>query len=212
MSLRYFVTYKPFGVLSQFSGEGQTLKSLGDFPDDVYPVGRLDKDSEGLLLITNDKHVNHQLLDPKYEHERTYWVQVEGEVSEKALTALENGVTIRVSGKDHLTKRAKARKLNPRIPVPKRDPPIRYRKSVPDSWLSLTLREGKNRQVRKMTASVGLPTLRLIRWSIEKLDISGFAPGEVREFEKESLYRLLNMREGFDNRKTAKVKMNKKEK
>jgi 23S rRNA pseudouridine2457 synthase len=195
MSFRYFVVYKPYGILSQFSGEEETLKSLWDFPEDVYPVGRLDKDSEGLLLITNDKSLNHRLLDPKYHHERMYWVQVEGEVDKKALAGLENGVNIRVGGKDHLTQPAKATRLPGPLPVPERYPPIRFRKNVPDSWLALTLKEGKNRQVRKMTASVGFPTLRLIRWAIEGLNISGFASGEVREFDRETLYRLLNIRD-----------------
>jgi 23S rRNA pseudouridine2457 synthase len=187
--LRYFVIYKPFGILSQFSGEKDTLKSLGEFPSDVYPVGRLDKDSEGLLIITNDKQLNHYLLDPKFGHKRTYWVQVEGQVDEEALASLRKGIPIKVNGKTHVTAPAKAGSIkSPGAILPKREPPIRYRKNVPDSWISLTLKEGKNRQVRKMTAVVGFPTLRLVRWSIGNLDINGYEVGEIREFDRQSIY------------------------
>ncbi|MEX2511367.1 MAG: pseudouridine synthase [Cyclobacteriaceae bacterium] len=191
---RYFVIYKPFGILSQFSGEKETLKSLADFPEDVYPVGRLDKDSEGLLLITNDKKLNNLLLDPDQGHERTYWVQVEGLVSKEALIALEQGVSIKVKGKTHLTAKAQAKKLDqPENHLPERSPPIRYRKYVPDSWISLRLMEGKNRQVRKMTAHVGFPTLRLVRWSIGNLNIQGYQVGEIREMDRKSIYRGLGL-------------------
>ena len=111
MSFSYYIIYKPFGVLSQFSGEGKTLGSLGDFPSDVYPVGRLDKDSEGLLILTNDKRLNHLLLDPTYLHERTYWVQVEGEITAQAILSLEQGVMISVNKKPHKTLKAKAKTL-----------------------------------------------------------------------------------------------------
>ncbi|GGF22549.1 pseudouridine synthase [Echinicola rosea] len=189
--LRYFVIYKPFGILSQFSGDANTLKELGDFPKDVYPVGRLDKDSEGLLLITNDKSLNHYLLNPQFGHQRTYLAQVEGIPDEVALRTLEAGVSIKVDGKMYKTKPAKA-KLKKNAPLlPERDPPIRYRKTVPDSWVELVLIEGKNRQVRKMTAAVNHPTLRLVRWSMEELDISGFEVGEIRELDQAGIYRLL---------------------
>lgn len=190
---RYFILYKPFGVLSQFSGEGHTLASLFDFPKEVYPVGRLDKDSEGLLLITDDKWLNHHLLNPRFGHQRTYLAQVEGIPTPEALKALGNGVRINVDRKDYLTKPAIA-KLLPEAPeLPDRDPPIRYRKNVPDSWIELTLIEGKNRQVRKMTAAVGFPTLRLVRKSMEKINILGFKVGEVQELDQETVYHKLGL-------------------
>ncbi|WP_373396501.1 pseudouridine synthase [Algoriphagus halophilus] len=190
---RYFIIYKPFGVLSQFSGEGHTLASLFDFPKEVYPVGRLDKDSEGLLLITDDKWLNHHLLNPRFGHQRTYLAQVEGIPTPEALKALGNGVRINVDRKDYLTKPAIA-KLLPEAPeLPDRDPPIRYRKNVPDSWIELTLIEGKNRQVRKMTAAVGFPTLRLVRKSMEKINILGFKVGEVQELDQETVYHKLGL-------------------
>lgn len=189
----YFIIYKPFGVLSQFSGEGHTLASLFDFPKEVYPVGRLDKDSEGLLLITDDKWLNHHLLNPRFGHQRTYLAQVEGIPTPEALKALGNGVRINVDRKDYLTKPAIA-KLLPEAPeLPDRDPPIRYRKNVPDSWIELTLIEGKNRQVRKMTAAVGFPTLRLVRKSMEKINILGFKVGEVQELDQETVYHKLGL-------------------
>jgi 23S rRNA pseudouridine2457 synthase len=189
---QYFVLYKPFGIQSQFS-DASSLKEVGNFPPEVYPVGRLDKDSEGLLLITDDKPLNHYLLNPRFGHNRTYLVQVEGIPTEEALRTLETGVDIKVKGKAYRTKKASV-SLQVNVPqVPERDPPIRYRKSIPDSWISLSLREGKNRQVRKMTASVGFPTLRLIRWSMENLSIKGYAVGEIRKFSKEEIYALLEI-------------------
>lgn len=193
MSYRYFVIYKPFGILSQFSGESDTLKEVFDFPKDVYPVGRLDKDSEGLLLITDDKALNNYLLNPVFGHTRTYLAQVEGLPDPEAIRALEIGVDINVDGKMYRTKKAFAKLLeNPPV-LPERNPPIRYRKSVPDSWVQLSLIEGKNRQVRKMTAAVGFPTLRLVRWSMEKLSIEGYQVGEVRTFTQEEIYALLHV-------------------
>ncbi|EPR66189.1 pseudouridine synthase [Cyclobacterium qasimii] len=194
MALSYYIVYKPFGVLSQFSGEGNTLGMLSDFPSDVYPVGRLDKDSEGLLLLTNDTRLNHLLLDPNYSHERTYWVQVEGEITDQALKDLESGVEISVNKKIHKTLKAKAERLKDvaRL-LPERDPPIRFRKNVPDSWIAITLKEGKNRQVRKMTAAVGFPTLRLVRWSLEGLSIKGFGVGDVRLLDGTTLYPTLGI-------------------
>jgi len=192
---KYFLIYKPYGILSQFSGEKDTLKDLGDFPKEVYPVGRLDKDSEGLLLITDDKALNNYLLHPTFGHKRTYLVQVEGVPTEEAIRKLEGGVEINVDGKLYRTKKALARSLEATPVLPERNPPIRFRKSVPDSWIRLSLIEGKNRQVRKMTAAVGYPTLRLVRWSMENLSIEDFGVGEVREMEQEEIYRLLNVTE-----------------
>ncbi|HSF52330.1 MAG TPA: pseudouridine synthase [Algoriphagus sp.] len=190
---RYFIIYKPFGVLTQFTGEGPTLASLGAFPPDVYPVGRLDKDSEGLLLITDDKNLNHHLLNPRFGHQRTYWAQVEGIPTPEALAKLRSGVTINVDGKNYTTKPALAKLLDPVPELPERNPPIRYRASIPDTWIELTLIEGKNRQVRKMTAAVGFPTLRLVRYSMEKITIEGFQPGEVREMDQQAIYRMLGL-------------------
>ena len=190
---RYFIIYKPFGILSQFSGDANTLKEIDNFPSDVYPVGRLDKDSEGLLLITNDKALNHQLLNPSFAHQRTYLAQVEGIPTTEAIGQLEKGVEINVDGKMYQTKKAKAQLLAIEPTLPERNPPIRYRKSVPDSWIELNLIEGKNRQVRKMTAAVGFPTLRLVRYAMENLSIEGFEVGEVREMDRSTLLDLLKI-------------------
>jgi len=187
---QYFVIYKPFGILSQFSGDDHNLKSVADFPKEVYPVGRLDKDSEGLLLITDDKQLNHYLLNPVFGHQRTYLAQVEGIPDQVALERLASGVEITVDGKPYHTKKAQAN-LPDEVNLPDRDPPIRYRKNVPDTWLELSLIEGKNRQVRKMTAAVGYPTLRLVRWSMERLTIEGFEVGKVREYSQHEIYDLL---------------------
>jgi 23S rRNA pseudouridine2457 synthase len=154
-------------------------------------VGRLDYDSEGLLLLTNDKSLNHRLLDPQFEHEREYWAQVEGTIHPTAMDMLRTGVIISVDGKPYKTRPCIV-SLIPGEPVlPKRDPPIRYRAHIPTSWIRLVLTEGKNRQVRKMTAKAGFPTLRLIRYRIEKIDLQGLGPGEMRELSKEEIYPLL---------------------
>lgn len=190
---RYFLIYKPFGMMSQFSKEGDKL-TLADlnftFPKDIYPVGRLDADSEGLLLLSNDKALNQQFLHPKNAHQRTYWAQVEGIPTDEALSQLKKGVTIRVNKKDHHTLPAKA-SLLPNPDVPPRTPPIRFRKSVPDSWIALTLTEGKNRQVRKMTAAVGHPTLRLIRYQMGEVTIGNLEPGGVIELSQHVIHKKL---------------------
>lgn len=178
----YFLIYKPYLMLSQFSREGDkpTLADLDfRFAKDVYPVGRLDADSEGLLLLTSDKRLNHRLLDPKFRHLRTYYVQVEGEITDEAMHQLEAGVSISVDGKTYQTLPARVVRLTEPA-LPQRNPPIRFRASIPTSWMALTLHEGKNRQVRKMTAAVGFPTLRLVRWAIENLTAEGMRPAEVR--------------------------------
>ncbi|MDB5193378.1 MAG: pseudouridine synthase [Segetibacter sp.] len=189
----YFVIYKPYLVLSQFtSQEGkETLAHHFNVPKEVYPVGRLDYDSEGLLILTNDKQLNNRLLNPMHQHEREYWVQVEGTVTEEALKNLQQGLTISIDGKPFKTAKSKALILTPEPNVPVRNPPIRYRKNIATSWISLSLTEGKNRQVRRMTAAVGFPTLRLIRYRIEKVTIEGLQPGEIKELSKEKLYGLL---------------------
>lgn len=192
---RYFIIWKPYQVVSQFSPlPGK--KTLGDcfiVPADVYPVGRLDSDSEGLLILTNDTHLNHRLLDPKNKHEREYWVQVEGTITKEALDNLQAGVFIAIDGRQHKTLPCKASLISSDPLVPPRDPPIRFRKEIPVSWISMSLTEGKNRQVRRMTAKVGFPTLRLIRNRIEKITIGHIKFGEMLELSKQEMYERLFM-------------------
>ena len=178
--MRYFLIYKPFGVVAQFKPDNDKpgLGTLHDFPKDVYPVGRLDADSEGLLLITNDKRINNKLLDPSQAHWRTYYVQVEGIVTDEAIALLQKGVSFSAEGMTYRSKPARAKKIET-PELPERNPPIRFRKSVPDSWIELSLTEGKNRQVRKMTAAVGFPTLRLVRVKIENMEMAEAFSGKV---------------------------------
>lgn len=183
---RYIVFYKPYQVLCQFSPEGDK-KTLAHFfpelPKNIYPVGRLDFDSEGMLLLTDDKQLTHQLLEPKFAHPRTYLVQVEGSITAEAIAQLQKGVNISVNGKQYGTRPAVAEIISQTPEVPERNPPIRYRKEIPTSWISLTLTEGKNRQVRKMTAAVNFPTLRLIRYAIGSCHIEGVLPGQYKEHD-----------------------------
>jgi len=173
---------KPYGMLSQFTPEPgsrwRTLAALG-LPPRVYPIGRLDADSEGLLLLTDDSALNERLLHPRHGHEREYWVQVERIPDNGALARVAQGVTL--GGFE--TQPCRVRRLAPPPEVPPRDPPIRFRKNVPDCWLALELTEGKNRQVRRMTAAIGHPTLRLVRVRIGALHLDGLAlaPGQWRE-------------------------------
>lgn len=184
---RYFKIYKPYGMLSQFSDEAGrlTLNNLYNFPKDVYPVGRLDSDSEGLLLLTNDKSLTEVLLNPLNRHKREYWVQVEGRPDESEIMVLENGVLI----KGRKTLPAKAKIIHDPV-VPPRDPPIRFRKNIPETWISIILTEGKNRQVRRMTASIGYPTLRLIRIKIEQIELGGMNPGDVVQLTEKEINHL----------------------
>ncbi|MBK6948501.1 MAG: pseudouridine synthase [Haliscomenobacter sp.] len=189
--------YKPYGVLSQFTPEEPGQQTLGDvypFPASVYPVGRLDLDSEGLLLLSDDPLLNSRLLDPRRRHERAYWVQVDGIPSPEALDQLRTGVEIRVGKALYRTLPAGAAQLEESPQVSQRIPPIRFRKALPVSWLEIRLVEGKNRQVRKMCAKVGFPVLRLIRVRMEELSLEGLQPGEVREMSKEDAYRQLRIR------------------
>ena len=182
MPLRYLLFNKPFQVLCQFT-QGSTVsaearRTLADYitVPDVYPVGRLDFDSEGLMLLTNDGAWQQRLSHPKFEHSRTYWVQVEGQASEIALDPLRRGMKIQ----DYQTRPAHAKLIAEPALLP-REPPIRFRREIPTSWLEITLTEGRNRQVRRMTAAVGLPTLRLVRVAIGGLWLPDLAAGEWRD-------------------------------
>ena len=171
---------KPMNVLSQFTDkgtEGSARATLSDYIDrpGVYPAGRLDRDSEGLLLLTNDGRLQARIADPRFKLPKTYLVQVEGDADEAALAALRHGVMLN----DGMTRPAEAERIDPPALWP-RDPPVRFRKSVPDCWLRLTISEGRNRQVRRMTAAVGHPTLRLVRWAVGDWTLDGLAPGEWR--------------------------------
>ncbi|HSC76239.1 MAG TPA: rRNA large subunit pseudouridine synthase E [Pseudomonadales bacterium] len=168
---------KPYGVLSQFTDVSgrPTLKQY--FPDDhIYPAGRLDFDSEGLLLLTDDGQLQHKISDPRFKQPKTYWVQVDGEISDTAIARLQKGVTL----KDGPTRPAQARRIEEPHELWPRTPPVRYRAAIPTSWLELTITEGKNRQVRRMTAAVGFPTLRLIRVRIGDWALDGMPPGQWR--------------------------------
>jgi 23S rRNA pseudouridine2457 synthase len=167
---------KPYEVLSQFTDRGSptTRATLSDYIDvpNVYPAGRLDRDSEGLLLLTDDGRLQARIADPKFKLPKTYWVQVEGEPDDAALDRLRKGVILN----DGLTRPAEAERIDPPAIWP-RTPPIRVRRAIPDTWLALTIREGRNRQVRRMTAAIGHPTLRLIRWSMGDWTLGDLAPG-----------------------------------
>lgn len=189
---RYILFYKPYGVLSQFtdntSGQRSTLKDYIPVPS-VYPVGRLDWDSEGLLLLTNHGKLQHRLAHPQFQHSRTYWVQVERIPDATALSQLQQGIII----ENYRSRPAKVRLMSAEPPLPPRNPPIRFRKNVPTAWLEMTLTEGKNRQVRRMTAKVGFPTLRLVRVAIAHLSLEDLQPGEWRDLTPNELKPLLKL-------------------
>lgn len=192
---RYFLVNKPYGVLSQFTRElpeHRTLADLAAFPAGVYPVGRLDRDSEGLLILTDDASLNQQLLHPARGHHRTYWVRVEGIPTEQDLARLAAGPEIRVKGKVHRSLPLAVERIAPAVPP--RTPPVRYRKSVADCWLSLRLTEGKNRQVRRVCAAVGYPVLRLLRYGIVGVTLDDLGGEVVREVEAAWLRRALELR------------------
>lgn len=187
---RRLLFHKPYGVLTQFTdSSGDPRPTLAHYipVPDVYAVGRLDLDSEGLLLLTNDGALQHRLSDPRYEHPRTYWAQVEGQPDEAALDRLRRGIIL----KDGLTKPATGRLMAERPNVAPREPPVRYRAAIPTSWIELTLTEGRNRQVRRMTAAIGYPTLRLIRWAIDNLTLEGLEPGAWRDLTPREVKELL---------------------
>ena len=199
MTLKYYIIYKPFGMLSQFSKEEEGNVTLADlkmtFDKDIYPVGRLDKDSEGLLILTNDKKLTDTLLNPENKHWRTYWVQVEKVPSENSIRHLSKGVLIKVKKRSYKTQPAKVELLKTKPNLPERNPPIRFRKEIPTAWLQISLTEGKNRQVRRMTANVGFPTLRLVRHNIVDLTIGNMIPGQIKTLEQADIYKLLQLNE-----------------
>ncbi|NEP90229.1 MAG: pseudouridine synthase [Okeania sp. SIO2C2] len=194
MSYRYILFNKPYNVLSQFTDntdESNRRQNLKDYipVSSVYPVGRLDRDSEGVLLLTNHGQLQHRLTDPKFAHPRTYWVQVERMPDEAALRQLKQGVTI----KNYQTRPAKVRLLSVEPNFPPRYPPIRFRKTVPTAWLEIILTEGRNRQVRRMTAAVGFPTLRLVRVAVADLYMNELQPGEWRDLNQTEIESLKQM-------------------
>ena len=172
---------KPYGVLSQFTRDASPHRPLADFgfPKNVYPVGRLDADSEGLLLLSDEPQLNRRLLQPRHAHQREYWVQVEQIPTAQVLRRLEAGLVVQ----SRVTLPCRAWKLEPQPEIPPRNPPIRVRKTVPACWIGLELVEGKNRQVRRMTAAIGHPTLRLIRVRIGGFRLGNLAPGAWRELK-----------------------------
>ena len=175
---------KPYGVLCQFTdGAGRpTLADLIDAPG-CYPAGRLDRDSEGLVLLTDDGRLQQRIADPRFKRWKTYWVQVEGIPAEETLAQLRRGVQL----SDGPTLPARAERMDEPADLWPRDPPIRYRAAIPSSWIRMEIREGRNRQVRRMTAAVGHPTLRLIRWAIGEIELGGMRPGEWRTEEREKI-------------------------
>jgi 23S rRNA pseudouridine2457 synthase len=184
-------------MLSQFTREGNNacLSDLGyRFEKDVYPIGRLDSDSEGLLLLTNDKKINHLLLHPFNQHERTYLVQCEGAINTTAIHKLSEGIKININGKIHHTLPAQARIIDEPDYLPQRRPPIRFRKNIPTSWVEIKLTEGKNRQVRKMFAAAGYPVLRLVRIAIEDLILANYVSGVVEKIERKKIYESLKLK------------------
>jgi len=180
---------KPFNVLSQFTDSGSDVRqTLADFIDvpDVYAAGRLDRDSEGLLLLTSDGQLQNRVSDPKHKLNKTYWVQVDGDITEEAIAQLRQGVEL----KDGVTAPAEARIIPEPAGLWPRNPPVRFRAAIPTSWIELKIREGRNRQVRRMTAAVGFPTLRLIRYAIGPITLDGLDPGTFEAIDGEQLWEL----------------------
>ena len=185
MTYKYIALYKPYNVLSQFTGEGRTLSEF-NLPQEVYAAGRLDKDSEGLLILTNDGPFIKKLTDPHSKKEKFYWVQVDGDITLEAIENLKKGVVI----KGKKTRPCKVKKLNTddvTIKIDERDPPVRYRANIPTTWIEIILNEGMNRQVRRMCAAVGFPCLRLIRVKIGKYKLSNLKEGEWISINKNEI-------------------------
>ncbi|HYJ64665.1 MAG TPA: pseudouridine synthase [Parafilimonas sp.] len=190
---RYFIIYKPCQTLSQFTStlNKKTLADYFSVPKNVYPVGRLDEDSEGLMILTNDKKLNHHLLNPENEHDREYWVQVEGEITNDAVMQMQQGLQLNIKNKTSQTKTSIVTIFNKDPEVRDRIPPIRYRANIATSWIKIILKEGKNRQIRKMTAKVGFPTLRLIRVRIVDIELKNMNPATMIELSQKSIYKKL---------------------
>lgn len=195
LDLKYYIINKPYGTLSQFSEEGghPTLASLYQFEKDVYPVGRLDRDSEGLLILTNDKTLNQKLLNPKAKKTKTYLVQVDNDITLEALNQLVIGVEIRIKKNFFLVKATRASKVSEPEWLKERVPPVRYRASIPTSWVEIVINEGKNRQVRRMLAKVGFPVLRLIREEISGLHILDLGQKVVKQVDGKWLMKKLGL-------------------
>ncbi len=188
MKFHYYIFNKPYQVLCQFT-PAEKKKTLADYlslPKNVYPVGRLDYDSEGLLLLTNDGSLHDRLINPEFEHVRTYLVQVEGRLDKDSISELSNGIILH----GRKTKKANVKLLTDEPKIWERHPPIRFRKNIPTSWIELELFEGRNRQVRRMTAAVGFPTLRLIRMKLGSLSIENLAVGEFRKLTEGEIKKL----------------------
>jgi 23S rRNA pseudouridine2457 synthase len=185
----YILFYKPYGVLSQFTRDAGylSLADYGPFPKNTYAAGRLDADSEGLLLLTNDSTLKYRITDPKFGHERTYLVQVEGIPADDEIKRIQNGVII----EKKRTKPVKVKMLTSEPNLPPRSVPIRFRKNIPTSWIEIVLTEGRNRQVRKMTAAIGHPAVRLVRTSITFLTLDGLQPGTDRDLTEKEVGKLL---------------------
>jgi 23S rRNA pseudouridine2457 synthase len=203
MLFRYFIANKPFNTICQFSQEVEGQKTLADlnfdFPKDAYPIGRLDQDSEGLLLLTSDRSLNHRLLNPQFAHKRTYLAQIEGIPTEEALKKFRNGVTIKIEKKLYDTLPAECHAVkDPSVyfdnsPIWERLPLPKSSGNKPMSWIEVTLTEGKNRQVRRMCAAIGHPCLRLIRIKMVDLKLGDLQPNEVKELDGATLFSLLKM-------------------
>jgi 23S rRNA pseudouridine2457 synthase len=191
---KYYIIHKPYKILSQFSDENGNpgLGSVYNLPKNIYPVGRLDLDSEGLLILTDDKSLNNKLLNPNHKHKRTYWVEVDGIPDQQKLDQFSTGIQININGKRHQTVLCEVKLIEPEN-VDERVPPVNYLKHPGRCWLEIKLTEGKNRQVRRMTAAIGHPTLRLIRVAIEDLHLFPLKSGEIAQVSEKLIYQKLKL-------------------
>ncbi|MBK8620497.1 MAG: pseudouridine synthase [Saprospiraceae bacterium] len=207
----YLIFYKPYNVLTQFTRERPEHHTLADyikFDKDIYPVGRLDKDSEGLLLLTNDKRLNQILLEPANKRPKTYLVQVDGDITSEAIKQLQSGVEIALEDKTYHTKPCQAKKLAKPPVLPERNPPVRFRANIPTSWILITLTEGKNRQIRKMCAKVQFPVLRLVRVQLGDLTLGNLLPGKFRKISLEELQTVLLIKPEEWKKKSSDIHKN----
>jgi 23S rRNA pseudouridine2457 synthase len=191
---KYYIIHKPYKILSQFSDENGNpgLGSVYNLPKNIYPVGRLDLDSEGLLILTDDKSLNNKLLNPNHKHKRTYWVEVDGIPDQQKLDQFSTGIQININGKRHQTVLCEVKLIEPEN-VDERVPPVNYLKHPVRCWLEIKLTEGKNRQVRRMTAAIGHPTLRVIRVAIEDLHLFPLKSGEIAQVSEKLIYQKLKL-------------------